>query len=473
MLIRQVIDDTLAQYAFLIGCQQTGEALVVDPERDVDRYLDLAARENLRIVAVAETHIHADFLSGARELTALIPDVRVYLSAEGGDAWRYEWPIADHANVTWLHDGTTFRIGYVELRAWHTPGHTPEHMAFVVTDHGAGAADPIGLLSGDFVFAGDLGRPDLLESAAGITGMMKPSARQLYQSVQGFLKLPDFVQVWPGHGAGSACGKALGAVPMTTVGYERRISPALAASTRGEQAFVEYILADQPEPPFYFADMKRLNKVGPPVLRTLPTPRLMATRELAALVGRAETQIIDTRPDRRAFFAGHVPGALYAPFDRTFPTVVGSLLDPRQPIVLLIAESQLDVAVRMLIRIGYDHIAGWAPVSIIDDLQAAGMVLATTDSIDFGEFERRRSREPLVVLDVRTATEYHTRHVPDARNIAHTRLRAHDITVPGGPLIYVHCRSGARAAAAAAYLERRGASVVHVDGDFAAWQSAA
>jgi hydroxyacylglutathione hydrolase len=270
MLVRTIVDPELSQFAYLIGCQQTGEAVVIDPERDVDRYLELAAAEGLRLVAVAETHIHADFLSGARELAARVPRLRVYLSDAGDPPWKYEWPSQDGVDVTWLRDGDRFRIGNVELRAWHTPGHTPEHLSYVITDHGSGADAPMAVLSGDFVFVGDLGRPDLLETAAGIAGAQEPSARRLYDSARRFLGLPDYLQVWPGHGAGSACGKSLGAVPTSTVGYERRFSPALAASGEGEARFVSYILSGQPEPPAYFARMKQLNKSGPPVERSTP-----------------------------------------------------------------------------------------------------------------------------------------------------------------------------------------------------------
>jgi hydroxyacylglutathione hydrolase len=472
MLIRQIVDESLAQYAFLIGCQQTGEAVVIDPERDVDRYIERAAGEGLRIAAVAETHIHADFLSGARELAARIPGLRVYLSAEGGDAWRYQWPDADAVDVTWLHDGTTFHVGNIELRAWHTPGHTPEHMSFMVTDRGGGAAEPMGVVTGDFVFVGDLGRPDLLESAAGMGGMMEPSARRLYVSSRRFLELPDFLQVWPGHGAGSACGKALGAVPVTTVGYERRVSPAIAASDRGEQAFVDFILADQPEPPVYFASMKRLNKEGPPILRALPSPRRLSAEEVAALAGRSDVQIVDTRVDRQAFLARHVAGAFYAPLDRTFATVIGSLLDPELPVVLLVEEARLPEAVRALIRIGYDCIEGWTPPETLAALPAAGVALEAIESIDIREFERRRTQAPLTVIDVRGKAEYATRHVPAALNIAHTRLRARAAEVPAQGPVYVHCKSGARAAVSAAFIARRGTPVIHVDGDFANWQPA-
>src|SRR5690606_1795982 len=170
MLIRQVVDEKLAQNAYVLGCQRTGEAIVIDPERDVDRYIDLAEREGLRLVAAAETHIHADFLSGARELAARLPGLRVYLSAEGGPDWTYAWPDEDDVDIVLLRDGDTFSIGNIDIRAWHTPGHTPEHLSYIVTDRGGGATSPMGVVTGDFVFVSDLGRPDLLESAVGVVG---------------------------------------------------------------------------------------------------------------------------------------------------------------------------------------------------------------------------------------------------------------------------------------------------------------
>lgn len=464
MLVRQIIDDHLAQNAYLIGCQKTGEAIVIDPERDIERYIEAAAKENLRLVAATETHVHADFLSGVRELAARLPELRVYLSAEGGPDWQYQWPAADGRAVTLLKDGDTFSVGNIDIRAWHTPGHTPEHLSFVVTDRGVGASEPIGIASGDFVFVGDLGRPDLLETAAGVQGNREPSARLLHESATEFLRLPDFMQVWPGHGAGSACGKALGAIPTTTVGYERRFSPAIAEAVRGTQPFVDFILSGQPEPPLYFARMKQLNLAGPPVLGALPSPVKLDGRALAEAAKTA--QIIDTRKDRKAFMREHVAGALYAPFDKAFPTVVGSLVDPAKPVVLLIDQGHVHAAVRDLIRIGFDDVRGWAPVDVVPAFKEAGGRVASIESITFAELARRREQGPVTVLDVRGAAEHEAQHLPGAMNIAHTRLRAAQPVFPSNAPVYVHCALGARAAVSVAYLASRGVPVVHVDGKF-------
>jgi hydroxyacylglutathione hydrolase len=222
MFLRQQFDPSLAQYSYLLGCQKTGEACIIDPERDVQLYMDLAAENDLRICAVAETHIHADFVSGSQELAALLPDLRLYLSDEGGPDWAYQWS-RKLKNVHLLRHGQTFQVGRIQIEAVHTPGHTPEHLSFLIADFGGGVNEPIAILTGDFLFVGDVGRPDLLETAAGKRGVMEPSARDLQRSLaERLTALADYVQVLPAHGAGSACGKSLGAVPVSTLGYERR-----------------------------------------------------------------------------------------------------------------------------------------------------------------------------------------------------------------------------------------------------------
>jgi glyoxylase-like metal-dependent hydrolase (beta-lactamase superfamily II) len=218
--LRQLYYDQLAQASYLVGCAATGEALVVDPNRDLDQYFALAEREGFRITAITETHIHADFVSGAHEL-AQRSGARLYLSAEGAPDWQYAF--AQEAGAVLLHDGDTIMVGNLRLDVLHTPGHIPEHLAFLLTDT-KGADAPMGLFTGDFVFVGDVGRPDLLERAAGYAGTMEAGARRIYASLQRFQDLPDYLQVWPGHGAGSACGKALSAVPQSTVGYEKRFN---------------------------------------------------------------------------------------------------------------------------------------------------------------------------------------------------------------------------------------------------------
>ncbi len=471
MFMRMVYDEKLAQAAYLIGCQKTGEAVVIDPERDVDRYLDLAEANGLRIVATAETHIHADFVSGSRELAERV-GAKVYVSDEGDADWKYQWLDKKTGGGSYDHQllkhGDTFSIGNIEFNVIHTPGHTPEHVAFLITDHGGGATEPMGMATGDFVFVGDLGRPDLLESAAGIAGMMEPSARRLFKTVHTLETVPDFVQVWPAHGAGSACGKALGAVPTSTVGYERRFNPAIRAAT-SEEAFVDFILAGQPEPPMYFANMKRDNKVGPPVLGGLPIPPRMGLKALSDVDAKSAA-IIDTRPWEQ-FRAGHLPGSLSFPLTKSFNTDAGSMVKDTEDIHLVVEHERLEEAVRDLIRVGLDRIKGWCDPSDVSRGDARS--LATIEEINPEDAAGLVESGEVCVLDVRRAAEFAGGHLPGATNVAHTRLAARMDEVPTGGKLLVNCRSGSRSARASAYLAREGFQVVNLKGGMLAWEQKA
>lgn len=467
MFMRMIYDEKLAQAAYLIGCQKTGEAVIIDPERDVDRYINLAKDNELRIVATAETHIHADFVSGSRELAEEI-GAHVYVSDEGDADWKYGWldqKIGGGSyKHTLLHDGDSFHIGNIELKIIHTPGHTPEHIVFLITDHGSGATEPIAMASGDFVFVGDLGRPDLLESAAGMVGNMEPSARRLYATTKKLESIPDFVQIWPAHGAGSACGKALGAVPMSTIGYERRFNPALLAAT-SEQNFVDFILDGQPEPPLYFANMKRDNKIGPPVLGGLPKPTKMSAADLRAL-NTKKIALVDTRP-WEAFRIGHVPGAFSFPLINSFSTNVGSMVQDTDDIYLVIAPEHLEDAIRDLIRIGLDRIRGWVDASEIENYPES---LVGVVEVDASEAAVMIDAGDVQVLDVRRKTEFACGHMPGAINIAHTRLASRLEEIPKNTRLLINCHSGVRSATSAAYLQRLGFQVVNLAGGHLAWQ---
>jgi len=474
MLFRQYFDPKLAQYAYLVGCQQTKEALLIDPLRDIDQYVEAAATEGLRITAVAETHIHADFLSGAREF-ADRHGVELYLSDEGAaEGWASKWAHDSEYDVTFLRDGDAFHVGGIEIVAAHTPGHTPEHISFIVIDRGGGASTPIGIATGDFVFVGDLGRPDLLEQAAGMHGVQEDSARTLFRSLPRFRELGDELQVWPAHGAGSSCGKALGAVPTTTVGYERRYNASLAAAESGEDAFVDAILSGQPEPQMYFARMKRDNRDGVPLLGELPTPETLNGDEFATRTTDGVSVVIDTRLDRSAFMRQHVPGSLYAPMNKSFNTVVGSLVtDETAPLVLIVAEDALEEAVRDLVRIGYDNVTGYVTPEALATYFAEGGATATIEEMTFDDLERLRTEADTEVLDVRFASEFEAAHVPSALNASYTRLPEYLAErVPEGRTLLVHCQAGGRAAAAAAYLAREGRDVRYVNGPFPAYAAA-
>lgn len=464
MFMRLIYDEKLAQGAYLIGCQKSGEAIVVDPQRDVDRYIDLAAANELKIIAVAETHIHADFVSGAREM-AERTGARVYVSGEGGDDWQSRWVGGyDH---TILKDGDSFAIGNIEFRAVHTPGHTPEHVVYVVTDHGSGASEPIGVCSGDFLFVGDLGRPDLLETAAGQVGEREPGARRLFSSAQWLKSLPEYVQVWPGHGSGSACGKALGAVPMSTIGYEKRYNDTLKAAVgqgASESSFVDSILEGQPEPPMYFSRMKRVNRDGPEVLGQLPHPRQLVLADIAGLDAE-QVAIVDTRPWPE-FRDGHLPGAMSFPLLSTFNTDAGSMVREDEDVYLIIEPSRVEEAVRDLIRIGLDRIKGW-----IDSEELTGAPhLVGTPEVEPAQAAKLIDEGIVGVLDVRRATEFAAGHLENARNIAHTRLAARLDELPTNGKLLVHCLGGIRSARACSFLQRLGYDVINLKDGYEAWQ---
>ena len=464
MHFHQVYDGGLAQYAYLIGCEATGKALLVDPERDVDRYLRLADAKGLSIEAVVETHIHADFLSGAREL-AWRAGLKIYLSALGeSEGWGYDWPRHSSADVEFLKDGDGFSIGEIEVFVRHTPGHTPEHITLLVRE--PGAPQPIGALTGDFLFVGALGRPDLLEVAANFADTMRPSAKALHASATMFQLEANGLLIWPGHGAGSACGKALGSMPHSSLGYEKAVNPGLKAAGRGEDAFVEHILEAQSEPPMYFARMKTLNKEGPPRLGRLPVPDRMGLAEVARAAGDGALTVLDARTDRSEVLRAHLPGALFAPLNAMFATVVGSLIaDSEAPVVLVVPEGDVEEATRRLVRIGYDNVAGFVEPETLQAYFARTGKRATIAAIDFAEAVKRKGKA--TVVDVRSGAERQQRHVPGSVHAPYTRLPEYVDEVPADGELLVHCGSGARAAVAAAYLARTGRKVTVIDDSFA------
>jgi len=458
MFFKQIFEPKLAQYAYLIGCQATGDAIIIDPMRDIDQYTELAEQEGLRIVAATETHIHADFLSGLREFAEI--GVKVYASDEGDEDWKYEWLKGSGYDYGFLYDGDVFSVGNIRFKVKHTPGHTPEHISFLVTD-GAAADEPMGMLSGDFIFVGDVGRPDLLESAAGQAGSMKTSAQTLYQSVEKFKTMPGYLQVWPGHGAGSACGKALGAVPESTVGYELKFNNSIKAAD-SEQHFVDYILEGQPEPPLYFARMKRDNKKGPRVLKGLPEPEKLSIGEILQAGAEKNAVILDTR-EKLEFMRGHLPGSLLSPMDKQFNTTAGSYIRENEYIYLVIEEEYLDEAVRDLIRVGLDHIAGYATPQDLKLFSAEGGKLDAIETIDFDEAADFMKDPDYSILDVRKASEFDEGHLEGAENIAHTRLLDQENELPKDKTLLVHCRTGIRASVASALLARDGFMVKYIN----------
>ena len=447
MFFEHFFEKGLAQKSYLIGCQKTGEAIVIDPRRDIDDYLRVAQENGLRITKVTETHIHADFLSGSRELAAAT-GAEILLSAEGGEDWQYRFAHTD------LRDGDSIAVGNLLLDVIHTPGHTPEHISFLLHDLPAGP-QPVMVFTGDFVFVGDVGRPDLLEEAAGVRDTKVRGARDLWKSLDRFRALPEYVLVWPAHGAGSACGKALGAVPSSTVGYE--LATNWAFQIDNEERFVQTLLEGQPEPPYYFAEMKVRNRAGAPVLGELATPPRLSASELSQLLDGESgaddepAQIVDLR-SRYAYAGGHISGSISIPMDQALSNWAGWTVAYDRPIVLIAQDQEVRPAIDALIRIGLDTIVG--TMNSVDPWVESGRPLSRTVQISASEY--LRNRDAYAVLDVRSQSEYEDGHMDGAVNVHAGRLMRSEDLIPNGKPLLVHCQSGYRSIIAASTLERMG-----------------
>lgn len=444
MLLRYFYDEKLAQASYLVGCVATGEAMVVDPARNILPYLRAAEKEGLRITHVTETHIHADFVSGSRELAA-VTGATMYLSDMGDANWKYAF--ADEPNVILVREGDSWMVGNIKVEVLHTPGHTPEHISFMITDT-AGADKPMGVFTGDFLFVGDVGRPDLLEEAAGYKGTKEAGARQQFHTVQRFKALPDYLQIWPGHGAGSACGKALGAIPSTTLGYEKLFNPAF--QFEDEDAFVAWLLEGQPEPPKYFAQMKKINKLGPPLTTSLPTPVNYDRATLDAIIEDGG-QVFDLR-NRGQFAAAHVPGTINVPADNnSFVTYMGWLVDYERPVYILLPSVDSERQILTDLRsIGVDYVPGYfTPDVLAHRTQALPVITAR-------ELAKRLPQNNILILDVRNKAEYAERHIVGARHIPLGYLPDQLETLPRDRTIVTHCATGYRSQIAASLLEAAG-----------------
>jgi len=468
MLLRRFYDEPLAQASFLVGCQATGEAIVIDPNRDLQQYIDVANVEGLRITHVTETHIHADFLSGTRELAARTGALML-LSREGGPGWQYAF--AEGEGATLVGKGAQFRVGNIVFEVMHTPGHTPEHLTFLVTDTKT-SDHPVGAFTGDFIFAGDVGRPDLLERAAHVAGTMEASARALFRSLRDFRSLPPYLQLWPGHGAGSACGKSLGAMPQTTLGYE--LVSNWAFQVERETEFVRQALAGQPEPPRYFAEMKRMNRDGPPLLDGFKEPPRLAAGKLGALVD-AKALVIDTRRTDR-FAAGFIPGTINIPLGRSFTTYAGSVLPYDADLYVIVDDKRAGAAAQAahdLAMIGLDRVAGAFGDADIAAWAKAGGALGRVTQMDVRQAQERSARNEVALVDVRGRSEWDEGHAPGVPNIPWPDVPERISEVAEGRGIALMCQTGSRSAIAASLLLARGyPNVVNVTGGFAEWQRA-
>lgn len=459
MLLERLYDTDLAQASFVIASTDARRALVVDPRRDIQEYLDLAAKHGLTITDVTETHIHADYLSGTRELAAAT-GATIHVSGEGGADWQYGF------DARTMHDGDEIVLGEVRVSAVHTPGHTPEHLVYLVTDGGV-ADEPGYMLSGDFIFAGSLGRPDLLDEVVGGADTREDSARAMFASLRDrFVTLPDHVLVFPGHGAGSACGKSLGAVPSTTVGYEKRFAwwaPLVAAGD--EEGFVRQLLDGQPEAHAYFGRMKRQNRDGPALRGPVEPLAELDPGEVAQRLQDGRAVLVDTR-GLADIHRSAVVGALTIPATANRSTYAAWSYDPERedtPLILLATGAEQAEQLRdNLLRVGIDTVAGY--VTSVETLTS--FVPATVAPADLATHSHD------LLLDVRGSDEHAAGHVPGSDQLHGGRVlwELEKLPVqPGQGRIVVYCQSGLRSGVVAAALRRAGYDITELEGSYAGW----
>jgi hydroxyacylglutathione hydrolase len=446
-MFQRFYDEGLAQASFLVGCDRTKQAVVIDPRRDASIYVEAARQAGVSIVASIETHVHADFVSGARELAEL--GARI-VTGPGADL---------HVTHHQVKDGEDMAVGSLTLTFFHTPGHTFEHIAIGTNAPG----EPSRLFTGDLLFVGGVGRPDLVGEA-----QTRALAGLLFDSLRRVMAMDRATEVHPGHGAGSLCGAGIGSSPASTIGREADQNPMLQFADRDR--FVAAVMADVPERPAYFARMKKINQEGPAVLglahahRRLPSIRPAAAAALAA----DGAIVVDLRP-ADAFAEGHPDGAVNLGYGSKVGYWGGWVLPPDMPLLLMASEPAhaQDAAVQLL-RVGLDRVEG-AIDGGFDAWQAASLPAAATEQIAAEDL--RDCTSGFVLLDVRSPREWRAGHIDGAVNIPVGEIPARLAELPSGAPIATLCEGGYRSSLAASLLAQEGISVVNVAGGMAAYRA--
>ena len=454
LVFEQINVEGLAHLSYMIGDDKAGVAAVIDPRRDVSIYLQKARELGVKITHILETHIHADFVSGSHELKA-----RTGAPIYGGKSDAYQFELHQ------LAEGDELHLGNVTLRAVHTPGHTPEHISFLVFDAKQGS-EPFGIFTGDTLFNLDVGRPDLLGS-----GSEKQLAAQLYHSLfDQLLPLGDRIEMYPSHGAGSACGKSIGDRRQSTIGNERIFNPAF--QERSESEFVEWILGGMPEPPRFYARLKKVNAKGAPIKGDVPVLPPLSAKEFQERMKEENTIVIDAR-SILAFGGGHIPGAINIALRPEFPNWVGWMVEPDQQILLVLeSERGVQLASEQLFRLGYDNVIGYLHDGMTS-WQNAGLPLQRVGEWTVHELNQHKDDATITVLDVRGDDEYKNGKVPGAKHIYVPHLEEHLNELDKNKTIATYCGSGYRASIAASLLRKHGfENVINVPGSWLAWKAA-
>lgn len=455
LIFELIQTDGIAGLSYLVGDDSAGVAAVFDPRADVDCYLELAREKQVSITHIFETHIHADLVSGARELAGRVESAKIFASHEGRARYNFE-----HEPV---HDGDVFKFGAVLITARHTPGHTPEHVAYLIAEQEHPDA-PWGVLTGDSLFVSSAGRPDLLGNA-----QARRLAKQQFHTLRDFyLKLADGVIIYPAHGAGSPCGADIGDRLSSTIGHERRFNAFL--QFEHAELFTDYALSTAPPTPTYYPRMKKVNAKGPPILGHLPAVRGLPPKLFKQAIKEKDSVLIDTRT-MLAFGGGHIRGALSIGGLPMLSIWAGWLLDPRKPLLLVLeSDDQLNEIVRYFVRTGYTRFAGYL-VGGMTAWNSAGLPLESVGQMTVHEVKRAGRR--LQLLDVRSPDEWTRGRIPNARHVFLGELRERlgklDRTQPTA----VYCDNGYRASIATSVLQQaRFSSVCNIPGSWQAWEEA-
>lgn len=453
LIFEQIKTSGLAQLSYIVGDDSAGVVAIVDPRRDVEIYLQRSRELGVRITHAIETHIHADFVSGTRELQA-----QLGIPVVGGHSEDYQFDYHP------LREGDTIALGSVTMTALHTPGHTPEHISLLISDTKQGE-QPFGLFTGDFVFNLDVGRPDLLGE-----GTEQRLAKQLHDSIfNKLIPLGDRLEIYPCHGAGSACGKSIGDRQQSTLGNERLFNSAL--QERSADEFVEWLLGDMPEPPSHYARLKKVNAQGAPLRGCLQAPQSLSVSTFRDMMEQPNSIVIDTR-SMLAFGGGHIPGAVNIGLGTSFPSWAGRMIAPDK-LILLIAEGPeaVKAASEHLFRIGLDNVGGYLHRGM-NNWQTDGLPMERTPQMTVTELQAQLGRPDLQVLDVRSDQEFLKGEIPGAQHIFLPHLVENLSELNRAQTIATYCGSGYRASIAASLLQKHGFdSVVNVPGSWSAWKS--
>ncbi len=465
MFLETVDTEGLSQLSYVLGDERAGVCVCVDPRRDADIYIELARRHNARITHICETHIHADFISGSHELAAQT-GAEICVGAMPGIAPDEDgYGFAHRA----LKDGDEIEIGALRLRALQTPGHTPEHVCYVLSG-GKGAADEWAVFTGDTLFAGEVGRPDLLGE-----GSEERLARALYHSLfEKLLPLGDAITVYPSHGQGSPCGGSIGDRRTSAIGYERLHNRRLQAPSEDE--FVADILKGLPPAPRYYKRVKEINRKGARVLGRIVPLAPLAPQEFKRAADEEDAIIVDTR-EIEAFGGAHIEGALSIPQrEKEFTIWAGWMLDPERKILLVLSD-EADAAQLALLRIGLENIGGYLRHGMRGWMEAA-LPFVGLGQMSVHELARYSSLavagdNEVQIIDVRRDDEWQSGHVPGARHIFAAHVRERLDQLDRHHPIAIYCGSGYRASIAASVLQQEGfTEVSNVPGSMSAWKAA-